>query len=108
MSTLALLAFLAGAVLGTRFKVLVLVPAIGLTIAAALARGVIAGDSASWVAITAFAAATCMQIGYLGGLVARHATMLDPVGPGKDSLRSTSAAPGHSTRGAPASTQYRG
>jgi hypothetical protein len=112
MSMLMLLAVLAGAVLGMRFKVLILVPAIGLMIVAVLVGGIVRGDGVSIVTITAFLAASCTQIGYLGGTVTRHTMTLLRAGRLRAiSLRSGPGpvtAPGHSTGGAAASTQYRG
>ena len=110
MSMLVLSLFFIGAALGMRFKVLILTPAIGLTIMAILARGMIHGDSASTVAITAFLAAGCLQIGYLGGAATRHTLTLRRAGRLTSLLSGSSsvAAPGHSTTGPAASTQYRG
>jgi len=71
---LLLLAILVGAVLGMRFKVLVLIAAIGLTVPAILAAGIIRGDSVASFAVTAILAGTCLQIGYLAGAVTRYTT----------------------------------
>jgi hypothetical protein len=71
---LLLLAILVGAVLGMRFRVLVLIPAIGLTVATILAAGMIRGESVASFAITAILAGSGLQIGYLAGAIARYAT----------------------------------
>lgn len=70
MIALVLATLLIGAVLGMKFKVLILIPAIGLALAAILIGGVARGDSASTIVITAELAAVCLQIGYLGGIIA--------------------------------------
>lgn len=65
---------LIGALLGTRFKVLILVPAIGLAAMANAAGGIARGDSASTILIAVAIAAVCLQIGYLCGVVAQYAS----------------------------------
>ena len=72
MSLLIVLVFLIGAVLGMRFKVFILVPAIGSTLAAIVAGGVAYGTNVPVILATAVLAATSLQIGYLGGLATRH------------------------------------
>ena len=72
MSVLMLLAFLIGAVLGMRFKVLVLIPAIGFTLIAVLAACFVGGESLSITMVTAVFTASCLQIGYLGGVATRY------------------------------------
>jgi hypothetical protein len=69
---LMLLALLVGAVLGMRFKVFVLIPAIGLTVPIILAVGMIRGESVASFAVTAILAGACLQIGYLAGAVTRY------------------------------------
>jgi hypothetical protein len=71
---LLLLALLIGAVLGMRFKVLVLIPAIGLIVPAIVAAGMIRGESVASLAVIAIVAGSCLQIGYLAGAVTRYAT----------------------------------
>lgn len=68
MATCALLMFLIGTVLGLRFKVLVLVPAIaGLApIAVAIATHRVQGV-ASVIGVSA-ATIACLQVGYLAGI----------------------------------------
>ena len=61
-----------GAALGVRFKVLVLVPAIGLAFIAILAGGVARGDSVSTILIAIVLASSCLQIGYLCGILVRY------------------------------------
>ena len=54
-----------GAALGVRFKVLILIPAIGLAFMAIVAGGVARGDSALAILIAAVLASSGLQIGYL-------------------------------------------
>ena len=71
-----LLVFLTGAVLGLRFKVLVLVPAMGLAIIAITATGMASGYSLAAVLTAGVLALICVQIGYIGGLLTRYAMTL--------------------------------
>jgi hypothetical protein len=64
---------LTGAALALRFRVLILVPAIGLAGAASIAGGVARGDSASAILTAAVIAAVSLQIGYVCGIVVQHA-----------------------------------
>ncbi len=111
MSMLLLLVFLIGAVLGTRFKVLVLIPAIGLTVSAILAAGIVRGESISTFAVTAILAVSCLQIGYLSGIATHYIAALGHSGRRRGDARKTTpspaAAPRHSI-GGPPSTAYRG
>ena len=73
MTMLVLCCALAGAVLGLRFKVLVLVPAIGLAVLIVVVSGVARADG-TWAIVGAAAAvATVLQIGYLAGTLTRFA-----------------------------------
>ncbi len=111
MSMLMLLIFLIGAVLGMRFRVLVLSPAIGLILAAILAGSVVRADSALDFAAAALLAATCLQIGYLGGVATRYGLVAAYSGHRLEELPENTPAPQvpptHSIGGAP-STAYRG
>jgi hypothetical protein len=72
MVALASICFLAGAVLGLRFKVLILVPAIGLSVVVvAMANGIVLGESAWRLALVVVVAATSIQLGYVLGTVAQ-------------------------------------
>lgn len=72
MSVLTLLAFLTGTVLGMRFKVLILIPAIGLASIATLVDGIAHSHSASVILIASALASICLQIGYLCGIITRY------------------------------------
>jgi len=73
MLILSLISLLAGAALGMRFKVLILVPAICLALLAILAVGISSSVSFSFIALAMVLAAACLQLGYLGGVGARYA-----------------------------------
>jgi hypothetical protein len=64
---------LAGAVLGMRYKVLALVPAIGLAVLVVLILGIGRGDGGWTILGAAVAAATALQVGYLAGTLTRFA-----------------------------------
>jgi hypothetical protein len=68
VSTL-ILAFLLGAVLGTRFRVLVLFPVIGAVVLIALLAGLVGGNGLSAAAIETVLAVACVQVGYFGGML---------------------------------------
>ncbi len=72
MSLLILLVFLIGAALGMKFKVLILIPAIGFALIAVVAGGIAYGDSVSAILIAAVLASSSLQIGYLCGTVMRY------------------------------------
>jgi hypothetical protein len=63
--------FLIGAALGLRFKVLILLPAIGLATLATAAVGNAHGDRVATVMVAIVLVAAALQIGYLFGIVAR-------------------------------------
>lgn len=72
MSTLVLPVFLTGALLGMRFKVLVLIPAVGLAVMAVIWVGTLRGDGVAAVFLQATLAWSCLQIGYLCGVALAH------------------------------------
>jgi hypothetical protein len=64
---LNLLMLLIGCGLGMRFKVLVLLPAIGFVWMVYLTVGLAGGDGTSGILIGGMLAAICLQVGYLVG-----------------------------------------
>jgi hypothetical protein len=64
-----ILPFLLGAVLGTRFRVLVLFPAIGAVLMIGLVAGLTGDTDPSAMAIDAALAISCIQVGYLAGVL---------------------------------------
>jgi hypothetical protein len=68
VSTL-ILPFLLGALLGTRFRVLVLFPAIGAVVMIAMVAGLVGGNDMSSMAIDAALAVGCIQLGYFAGML---------------------------------------
>jgi hypothetical protein len=65
MMIVATIAMLIGAALATRFKVLVLIPAFGLGLAAIFATGFVYGTPFSTVIVASFLFVTGLQIGYI-------------------------------------------
>ncbi len=67
--SILILPFLLGAVLGTHFRVLVLVPVIGTVVVMALLAGLAGGTGLSAVAMSAALAVSCIQVGYIAGML---------------------------------------
>ena len=80
MLTLSLVSLLVGAVLGMRFKALILLPAIFATLLAILAVGISSAAAFSVIALAMVLATTCLQLGYLVGVAMRHAVALTRTG----------------------------
>jgi hypothetical protein len=80
MMTVILFSLLAGLLLGQRFRVLVLVPAMTLALLAAVGSGVARADGLWWTALMAVAAGAALQIGYLTGLVIRNIPVIGRAG----------------------------
>jgi len=69
---LAVLSLLVGMVLGQRFKVLVLVPAVATSLVVVLGLGIARSQSLEALGLSAIAVIVAVQIGYLLGLGIRH------------------------------------
>jgi hypothetical protein len=80
MSILTLLVFLSGAVLGTKFRVFILAPAIGLSVLAVFAVAQARGDTLPTLLVSALLAVIALQIGYLAGILTRHALVSVRIG----------------------------
>jgi hypothetical protein len=74
-----LLSFLAGMVLGQRFKVLILAPAGVIAMALLIGKGFASSASFGATALLTLASLTSMQIGYFVGLAIRHILAGDAV-----------------------------
>ena len=72
MIMVLLVCLLAGAVLGQRFKVFILFPAMVPAFVFAILVAAMHGASASRLLATALMAGASLQIGYLGGIGIRH------------------------------------
>ena len=68
---IAIIYVLAGAALGLRFKVLILAPAVTLTMLFAAIVGIARGDTFWAIAIAMILHVTAIQVGYLGGILIR-------------------------------------
>jgi xanthosine utilization system XapX-like protein len=69
MLILAMICFPIGVVLGLRFRMLILVPAMGLALAMVVFNGVLVGESIWQLAGTMVVVATVVQLGYFGGSI---------------------------------------
>jgi hypothetical protein len=72
MIVLSTISLLVGALLGQRFKVMVLMPATAIVLVIAVGTGVTHAYTAWSIILMAVAAATSMQIGYLIGIGVHH------------------------------------
>ena len=72
MMTLSMISFLVGAVLGQRFKIVVLIPAFAIVLVFVIGTGVVLTQAAWWIVLMAAAAVTCLQIGYFVGIGVHH------------------------------------
>jgi hypothetical protein len=75
MALFAIAGILVGALLGLRYRLIVLAPAICLACAIVVAESAIHGESAWWMAIAIVVVATALQLGFFGGFslrLARH------------------------------------
>ena len=88
MVMIALCSSLIGAVLGTRFRVLVLFPAMVLGFALVAAVAAFKGSAMSSAVLAAAIYAIALQVGYLGGLFTRYCMAAVRVA-SRRSLRST-------------------
>jgi hypothetical protein len=68
---IAIIYILAGAALGLRFKVLILAPAVTLTMLFAAIIGITRGDTFWAIAIEMILYVTAIQVGYLAGILIR-------------------------------------
>lgn len=62
-----------GVVLGLKFKILAMVPAIGAGLLAILGQGISQSDSVWRILLATVIGMTCLQIGYVAGLFIRDA-----------------------------------
>ena len=76
MSTLALLSILLGALIGMRFKVLVLIPTIAFALIVILAYSMAFATGASRILVAIAVASSCIQIGYMFSILARYGATL--------------------------------
>jgi hypothetical protein len=64
-----ILGIFAGAAIGLRFRVFVIVPVIGIACTADGLNGFLHGNDGLWIALSGLAIATSIQAGYLGGSI---------------------------------------
>jgi hypothetical protein len=78
MMTLLFTSLLVGAVLGQRYKVFILLPAMSLALICTITAGIVRAQDAWSIAMVAVCITTAMQIGYLIGTGIR-AVLLQPM-----------------------------
>ena len=83
---------LLGAVLGQRFKVLVLVPGMAVVLPFLAATGIVRADPLGQIAIAVIFAAVSLQLGYLAGITLRHLMVLPRTAQTNASPRSSGAS----------------
>jgi hypothetical protein len=96
MGALASICFLVGAVLGLRFKLLILVPAIGFLVVGVIANGIVIGESLLRLALVV--AAIAIQLGYVLGMFGSPRSARRRMGTGQLRVQALSpgpAAPDH-------------
>jgi hypothetical protein len=76
MALLVGMSFLLGALLGIKFRVLILIPALGAILLTVVAIGIAHVDAVWAILITLAAAVSSLQIGYLGGAIMQYAVAL--------------------------------
>jgi hypothetical protein len=91
MMTLAMISLLAGMVLGQRFKVLILVPALALALVLAIGSGIARADTIWSIILMGATAGTSLQIGYLAGVGIRHALVAARASRSRATSRTSSA-----------------
>ncbi len=72
MLAISMICLLFGALLGQRFTVLALVPAMAIVMVLSVGAGWTHPQSAWWIVKMAVAAAICLQCGYFVGIIMRH------------------------------------
>jgi len=89
MAIFAILSFLLGAVLGHRFKVLILAPTLVVTAVVAIGVGIARAEDARLIVLTVTLVSACLQIGYFCGAltVALAAPRMQGVGQGELKFR---------------------
>jgi hypothetical protein len=72
MATLAIAAVLAGAALGLKFRLLILLPTSSFVLAAIIAGGVVLRVGLTHIVLEAVLAIAGLQVGFLAGVVIRY------------------------------------
>ena len=97
MIATSMISFLFGAVLGQRFTVLVLIPAMVIVIVLAVGAAVTHPQASWWIIAMAAAAAVCLQCGYFAGMFIRH-FMLNVPSQSPSSLAGAQTSTRHAAR----------
>ena len=94
MIILAVIGILVGAVLGLRFKVLVLIPAMCVELAIVLTGGIAGGNRLWWIALAMIVIATSTQVGFFTGSVVRSVMAARIAADGKGSIPTSAGLSG--------------
>ena len=78
MAIFAILSFLLGAVLGQRFKVLVLGPSVAFGAVVAIAVGIGRAEDVWWILLTVILVSASLEIGYLCGTIINSLMIAEP------------------------------
>jgi hypothetical protein len=92
MLILTMISFLIGVVLGLRFKVLILIPIIGLALGMVAVHGIAVEDGVWWLVGKMVVVATFLQLGYVGGSILQFGVCATRAGNGRASVSTTSTA----------------
>jgi hypothetical protein len=85
---------IAGAILGLRFRMLILIPAVGVEFAAVLADGIAGGNGPWWIALAMIAVAASTQVGYFAGSVVSASIRARTATDGEVSMPRSAGMPG--------------
>jgi hypothetical protein len=98
MLAMSMICLLLGAVLGQRFTVLVLVPAMAIVMVLSVGAGWTHPQYAWWIVKMAGAAAICLQCGYFAGIIIRHFLVAVPTKQSPPLAGAENARHHHATR----------
>jgi hypothetical protein len=94
MIMLVVIGIFAGALLGLRFGVLVLIPALGIEFAGVLADGIADQNGPWWIALAMIAIAAATQVGYFVGSVVSAGMRARTAADGEVSMPRSAGMPG--------------
>jgi hypothetical protein len=92
--TYAAISFVLGAVLGSRWRAIVLIPVSALILPVAVFSGLSSGEAYVWVAVMGFACVASLQFGYLFAATIRVALFHAPARSAEDKQSGLARTPG--------------
>lgn len=93
---LSIVSLLVGAVLGLRFKIAVLVPAIAIVFVISIVAGLVQGYTGWSIVLMAAAGSASLQVGFIMGLVVQH--VLEATSPSRPAPYSSTESARHLVR----------